>query len=391
MLWGALEREGVAPPAAALSLLERAIAASPGKAALHVKLANLHVDRFDFGAATTAFEAALRLDPDIPDLRIRLAACYNVLKQHGAVLDLLAADRLPRHDRGIALAALGRTAEAEAQFRAVLAEDPHNRQACRMLCRLLRRDARWRELLETCESLAACGVAHSQLLYDWGVALALAGDEQRARAILLDPARVVRIPLPSPDGRENAAAFNAALADDILANPHRVSDFATDEAANRGSSRVHALLEGRRPELMRSLVASLQAVVGGLTLAPAGPFDPWVRARPPAARLQAWGLIQRGGEHEEWHLHRDGWLSGVYYLRVPEAVSAKGSGRGCIEFGPPGTLARLRPDFIPILRIEPVEGMLVLAPSHYPHRTIPTGTDDHRISLAFDVAPARAV
>ena len=33
------------------------------------------------------------------------------------------------------------------------------------------------------------------------------------------------------------------------------------------------------------------------------------------------------------------------------------------------------------------EGQLLLAPSHYAHRTIPSKIDRHRISFAFDVVP----
>jgi hypothetical protein len=74
-------------------------------------------------------------------------------------------------------------------------------------------------------------------------------------------------------------------------------------------------------------------------------------------------------------------------VKVPGCVSAAGAGRGCIEFGPPTALARARPGYVPVHRHAPREGHLLLAPSHYAHRTIPTGVDDYRISLAFDVVP----
>ena len=81
-------------------------------------------------------------------------------------------------------------------------------------------------------------------------------------------------------------------------------------------------------------------------------------------------------------------MSGVYYVQVPACVSAGGAGPGCIEFGPPTALARGEPGFVPVQRHEPREGRLLLAPSHYAHRTIPTGAAEHRISFAFDVVPA---
>jgi hypothetical protein len=98
-------------------------------------------------------------------------------------------------------------------------------------------------------------------------------------------------------------------------------------------------------------------------------------------------LIQKGDAFEEWHLHRGGWLSGVYYVRVPSAVSEEGDGPGCIEFGPPVKLAEQFRTFAPRLRVAPREGMLLISPSHYLHRTIPTGAEEYRISFAFDVVP----
>jgi hypothetical protein len=156
-----------------------------------------------------------------------------------------------------------------------------------------------------------------------------------------------------------------------------------------GSSRVHALFAGKRPELIRALLGSLQQLAESWWPPRYPDFDPWSDARPAAAQMRAWGLIQRGGEYEEWHLHPGGWMSGVYYVRVPRGASAEGEGPGCIEFGPPTALQRARPGYRPVWRHRPREGHLLLAPSHYAHRTIPSGLDQYRISFAFDVVPRR--
>lgn len=387
--WRAAEREHVAPPAAAAALLGRALILDPGNPDLHLRSALLALDRFDFGTAAASFEAVLRLDPERPHVRAQLAGCRNALRDHKRALDVLSSEPRPQHERGIALEGLERWAEAETEFRAVLAADPHNRQACRRLCRLLRKADRRKELLATCEGLAGRGVGHTQLLYDWGIALALNGEAARARAILFDRRRIRVTRLPVPDGWDGLAEFNAALVEEIAGNPDRLSDFVVEEAANRGSSRVHSLLAGRRPDIVRQLLRAIEAAADAYPAMAADGFDPWPAERPQAARLNAWGLIQRGGDHEEWHIHRDGWLSGVYYLQVPSRVSAEGEGHGCLEFGPPRALEAILPGFVSSWRFEPREGLLLLAPSHYPHRTIPTGAEDERISFAFDVVPER--
>ena len=254
---------------------------------------------------------------------------------------------------------------------------------------MLRRQGRIAELLELCDGLRARGVGHAQLLYTWGAALALAGRDEEARAILLDRARIAELALPVPGRLRRHRRVQRGAGRRILANPYRISDFPPEDQANRGSSRVHALTAGRRPELVRALLASLQALVDAHAPPRCGAFDPWTDARPGAAHLKAWGLIQRGDEYEEWHSHPGGWLSGVYILLVPSCVSAEGAGPGCIEFGPPAALARARPSFVEPWRHAPRAGSLLLAPSHYAHRTIPSGRDEYRISLAFDVVPER--
>jgi tetratricopeptide (TPR) repeat protein len=385
--WRPADGENVAASGPAARLLDKAISARPHDARLRLKLADLEAERYDFAAAVEHAEAALRLDPGLADARLRLARFYNGLARHEDVLALLEGDEAPLFERGLAYARLGHRADAERELRAVIDTALDHRPALRQLAKILRASGRLDELLEICARLYALGIRHAQLLYVWGSALALAGRDEEARALLLDRRRIAALTLPAPAGFADIADFNAALAEDILANPGRLSDFPAEDEANRGSSRVHALFSGRRPEFARALIESLQATVEDHVPARCGAFDPWLEARPEAARLKAWGLIQSGDDYEEWHLHPGGWLSGVYYLRVPEAVSAEGGGPGCIEFGPPPSVARARPNMIEAQRIAPREGLLLLAPSHYAHRTIPTGAHAHRISFAFDVVP----
>lgn len=385
--WSPAECADRAAPAAAAGLLKQAIAARPGFALLRLKLADLEIDRYDFAAAATALEAALELEADLPGVRPRLARCYNSLGRHRDAMDALAPIDAPEFERALALVRFGMNGEAEGELRATLDLDPRHRPACRQLSKILRRSGRTAELLELCRSLHARGAAHAQLFYVWGTALALAGREEEARALLFDRGRITELALPVPEGFTDIAAFNAALAEEILANPYRLSDFPVEDEANRGSSRVHALFAGRRPELVRALLDSLQALVAAHAPPRRAAFDPWADARPAKAHLKAWGLIQSGGDYEEWHSHPGGWMSGVYYVRVPGCVTADGAGPGCIEFGPPTALARERPGYVKVWRHAPREGHLLLAPSHYTHRTVPTGAAEHRISFAFDVVP----
>lgn len=286
--WGPVHGTEIIPPSTAGSLLEKAIAARPADAALRLKLANLRLDRFDFAGAAAALEDALQLDPDLEGIRSRLGRCYNHLRRHEDALAVLAPQPLGQYERGIALARLGRTAEAEAEFSAILADQPRHARALRQLDKLLRRQGRLPELLDLCEALSAAGVGHSQLLHSWGAALALVGRDEQAGGLLPSPKRILDLPLPVPKGFGDISAFNDALAEELLSNPFRLSEFPQEDEANRGSSRVHALQCGRRPELVRALLVSIQELIASHRHQRSGTFDPCVDSRPANAHLNAW-------------------------------------------------------------------------------------------------------
>ena len=106
--------------------------------------------------------------------------------------------------------------------------------------------------------------------------------------------------------------------------------------------------------------------------------------------MTAWSIVlQGGGGYQAAHIHPSAWLSGVYYPRVPEIVDDHGAEQaGWIEFGQPSEEFHWsRPP--PLRAIRPESGLLVLFPSYFFHRTIPYDTDGTRISVAFDVLPAR--
>lgn len=392
MRWHPPDCDNLGTPTKAFAVLDHAIRLNPESAALRAKLADLHFDQYDYAAAAREYGAALQLAPEMEAPRVKLARCLNVGGQHDQVLAVLAYEttRAPQYERAMALLALDRVQEAETELRAVLRADPAHRRACKELCRILRKSDRLDLVLALCATLHEAGVDHGQLFYEWGRALALAGQHDAARALLFDRNRVHRLALPVPQGFPTIEAFNDALAAELLGNAHQLSNFPTDEEANRGSSRVHSLFAGQRPELIRALLGMIQQAISDIDVPAIGAFDPWPAARPAEAHLRPWGLIQRGDAYEEWHHHRGGWLSGVYYVRVPASVTDEGHGPGCIEFGPPPSLHDAMPDFIPRWRHRPVAGTMLLSPSHYAHRTIASGTDDHRISFAFDVVPRDA-
>jgi uncharacterized protein (TIGR02466 family) len=106
--------------------------------------------------------------------------------------------------------------------------------------------------------------------------------------------------------------------------------------------------------------------------------------------LNGWAVVVHDDGHENWHMHPSGWISGVYYVAVPEIRSNAGESPGAIEFGPfPFGGAANVPSW-PRRRVTPHAGLLLLFPSYYAHRTWPTGVAEPRICVAFDVVSAAA-
>ena len=100
--------------------------------------------------------------------------------------------------------------------------------------------------------------------------------------------------------------------------------------------------------------------------------------------MRTWGTVLNDGGYQSPHLHPLGWLSGVYYVRVPDGIRSAADTAGSLEFGHPPE--RIQPAAQPLTSsVMPREGRLVIFPSWFYHRTMPFTSSDQRISIAFDV------
>ena len=120
---------------------------------------------------------------------------------------------------------------------------------------------------------------------------------------------------------------------------------------------------------------------------PAEAAHPFVASRPRHWALTAWGVVLEAQGHQIPHNHPTAWLSGVYYVKVPDIVRAPGQGQdGWIEFGRPPD--HFHSTVAPEVRaFRPEEGLMLLFPSYIYHRTVPFEAAGTRISIAFDARP----
>jgi uncharacterized protein (TIGR02466 family) len=115
------------------------------------------------------------------------------------------------------------------------------------------------------------------------------------------------------------------------------------------------------------------------------PDHPLLANPPRRFALTAWGVVMQSQGHQIAHNHPSAWLSGVYYVELPDVVPGTDpSHQGWIEFGRPPEHFHFKAT-PRVELIQPVQGAILLFPGYFYHRTIPFESRQRRISIAFDV------
>ena len=285
--------------------------------------------------------------------------------------------------RGKAETRLGCVVEARASLSRALEIDPQNKDACKRIASLDLSAGEFEAAIARMNRLAEQGAAHARLFAATALAQAQQGDLAAARATLgLDRFRQSEI-LPPPTGWNSRDDFHAALTKELLT--HRALRFGRYGSASELTWRIEYLGHREAP-LTRLLTDHIEAALQRRIAAMPSDGHPWLAARPGKAFLRAWCVITESHGFENWHVHQFGWLSGVYYVRMPRSVSHGSNRGGCLGFGLPHDLAgEIAAQRFGEEIIRPQEGMLLTFPSHVYHRTYPHGTAEKRICVAFDL------
>lgn len=100
--------------------------------------------------------------------------------------------------------------------------------------------------------------------------------------------------------------------------------------------------------------------------------------------LKGWIIDLKTGGSLKRHIHKEGWLSGSLYLRVPEKEKPN---EGDIMFSLDGGVYPTDGKFYKESIVGLTTGDMVLFPSSIFHSTIPFSSKESRITLAFDIIP----
>jgi len=347
-----------------------------------------------FDEAETTYREALAIDSKHADAHYNLGVVLHELERYDEAVDSYrdAIAARPHYaechvNLGYTLHTLGRLDEAEDAYKRAIELDPDNAQAHANLGDVSLDRGDPRTALALCNRFLETHPGNTAMLAFKTFALREAGELDAGRALTRYDTLLEIRELPGAGGYPDRKSLNAALAAHIEAHPSLV-DAPASHATRAGKHSGELLGESEGP--VAAWEAALREAIEAYRtrLAGAGPH-PFVDSMPSHYRLTAWSVVMPSGGHQIAHIHPSAWMSGVYYVEVPEAVSESTEDTaGWIEFGEPPEHFHTSSDPERLLE-RPRAGLLVLFPSYYYHRTIPFESAGRRISIAFDVMPWR--
>ncbi len=376
-----------------ISLLKAVAAVQPNNAEAHTSLGDVLRWMQRSEEAVAAYRRALEIAPGLAETHHSLGLAEERLgrfDEAGAAyrrtLEIRPDHAEAHNNYGAILQADGKPDEAAAAYRRALGIDPALVKAHYNLAHVLIGQGAHRAALDACEACLEVDPGNTNALAIKAAALDEMGDRNGAR-YLIDFDRFIRpTQFDAPAGFDTLADFNGALARHIVEHPLQVPDSAgsvTRLGAIPGGHLGGLLSEPKGP--MAAFEEMVEDAVREYRHAqPVDAAHPFLANPPPRWSLQIWGNVYNRTGVQQPHIH-PGWLSGVYYVRVPaETRDPDRHQAGWIGFGrlPPNFRCEVEPE---TRALRPEEGLMVLFPSYFYHHTMPSESADTRISIAFDV------
>ncbi len=184
---------------------------------------------------------------------------------------------------------------------------------------------------------------------------------------------------------QNLMAFNEKLKTVILKHPNFTSDWDPAKRAIRGGAVVPRLFDYNHPILKKLEAAIVNAVGNYMKNLQNKENHPFLGFKPTRYTIDIWANILGSNDHQSSHIHNQGWMSGVYYVSLPENSVEDNPYAGWLEFNRPGYGLPALGGEKNIEKVAPKAGMIVMFPSYVWHGTIPFISQDTRISIAFDI------
>jgi tetratricopeptide (TPR) repeat protein len=286
--------------------------------------------------------------------------------------------------KGAALARMGRWQEAIAVQQEAIAIDDSDFSFFEALGDAYSAERNFEAAARAYWDAHARNPRRSSVLASLTIALNEIGDPAVERLVDYDTFVTSRF-IDLPEGFASLEAFNDALHAELAAQ-HVRRPFPIGQTMRGGTQNKGHLFrgaEGLVGVVQQHISDALSTYIAGLDRDPDHPFLRFVN--PDFRFTGAWSTILLESGYDESHIHNDGWISGVYYVKAPAIDDESwAKGEGCIQFGrPPRAYASPRNDVR--RRIRPEPGMAVFFPSYYWHGVEPFHQKGLRHSIAFDV------
>ena len=380
-------------PKDAIGRLRRAVSLRPDYAEAHTNLGNAHLAAGELEEAVAAYRRSTELRPRSADSWSNLGGGLlasgrndDAIDAYRRAVELKPGSAAAQYKLGNALLPTGQLSEAIRAFETAIENEPAHIGALTNLAAAYLEAGNATRALDTANACLAHDPTSRRALAFRSVALTEVGEAEAARA-LVDTDRLVRAEsVPPPEGH-TASSFNEALAAHVQNHP--TLRFAPAGHATRNGSHTGDLLtEPKGPIAL--LEAIIEAEIGRyLADLPRDASHPYLGHRPTDWRLRVWSVVMAAQGHQIPHIHPSGWVSGIYYPKLPAVVTRESADhQGWLEFGRPLDSFALKQE--PAIRlVKPEEGLMLLFPSYFYHRTIPFEATEPRISIAFDALPER--
>ncbi|HKF74315.1 MAG TPA: tetratricopeptide repeat protein [Stellaceae bacterium] len=380
--------------AEAAALYGRAVRRRPDFVEAHYNLGNALMKLGRSEAAVAAYRRAAELKPDLVAAHNNLGNALHALgrndeaaEAYRRVLRLAPDSPEVQRNLGIALERAGKRGDAIDAYRAVIAQRPDWLLAHSNLANALLSAGDARAAVAAADRWLTLAPGNIEALSIKTLALYEAG-EREAAAYLLDFRLVRRLKIEPPPGFASLKAFNRALVDITLLHPTLHVPEAADPHYHHPALAITKTFFGPSEGPVAAFEAIVRrAVADYIAAIPPNSRHPFLVHPPKTWEFASWAAVLHFQGNLTPHIHLDGYLSGVYYPQLPDLMGTAEHGQaGFFELGPP-------PEQFPLtaavdsMPIRPEEGLMILFPSYFYHRTIPFESTQRRISIAFDACP----
>ena len=376
----------------ALELIQRATNSNPQNANFHNSLGNVLRALERPEQSVVAYQRAIELDPSLATAHSNLGTALQELgKAEEAVSAYRQAIELKpdyadaHYNLGTALKDRGKLTEAVNEMKRAIELNPQYPHAYVVLAGYLLQLHNAGKALGACDACLGIDPRNLFALAFKSIALAEVGQRDTVRYLVDFDRFIQRRRIDPPAGFPSLAEFNTALAKHIRTHPTMITE--PTAGATRFGGHTEELLGELAGAFAGFATTINDAIAEYLRALPADPDHSYLAWKPKRWQLSTWGVILGTQGHQMPHNHPDGWVSGVYYLKLPGVVKTSDRKQpGWIEFGQPP--AEFHDQASSEVRaIQPEEGLLVLFPSYFYHRTIPFESTEERICFAVDAIP----